>query len=96
MILIVRYTRWAFDNRIRKVDFLRGDEPFKSHLANSEITLNTYTGARTLLGRAALAAHRLRSGLRSDLRAKGPPGRTAAADVSGSPGPGAPSLAGGN
>ncbi len=93
MLLIVRYTRWAFDNGMRKVDFLRGDEPFKSHLANCENRLNTYTGTRTLLGRAALAAHRWSSGLRGE----SPSGRDAAGtDVSGSSMPGAQSLAGGN
>ena len=92
MILMVRYTRWAFDNGLTKVDLLRGDEPFKSHLANREISLDTYTGARTVLGRAALAVHRWRSGLRG----KSPPGRPGGADVSGSAAPGTPSLAGGN
>jgi CelD/BcsL family acetyltransferase involved in cellulose biosynthesis len=92
MILIVRYTRWAFDNGMTKVDLLRGDEPFKSHLANCEISLNTYTGARTVLGRAALAVHRWRSGLRGE----SPPGGAAGANVSGSRAPGTPSLAGGN
>ena len=78
MILMVRYTRWAFDNGLAKVDFLRGDEPFKSHFANCEISLNTYTGARTALGRAVVAAHRWRSGLRGESTS----GRTTGADVS--------------
>lgn len=61
MILIVRYTRWAFDHGVRLVDFLRGDEAFKSRLANREVILNGYLGARTLLGRAAIAANEWRS-----------------------------------
>ena len=44
-ILIVQYTKWAFDNGLRKVDFLRGDEPFKSRLMNVEKNLNSYFGA---------------------------------------------------
>jgi CelD/BcsL family acetyltransferase involved in cellulose biosynthesis len=64
MILIVRYTRWAFDHGVRIVDFLRGDEAFKSRLANCEVILHSYLGARTLLGRAAIAVNEwhLRSG----------------------------------
>jgi CelD/BcsL family acetyltransferase involved in cellulose biosynthesis len=61
MVLIMQYTRWAFDRGLRKVDFLRGDEPFKLRLANVEISLNSYLGARTGIGRAALAAHRWRA-----------------------------------
>ena len=61
MILIVHYTRWAFDHGLRRVDFLRGDEQFKSRLANTEIGLNRYVGARTAIGKAALAAYRWRS-----------------------------------
>jgi CelD/BcsL family acetyltransferase involved in cellulose biosynthesis len=64
MILIVNYTRWAFDHGLGRVDFLRGDEQFKSRLANTEIGLNRYVGARTAIGKAVLAAHRWRSRLR--------------------------------
>ncbi len=66
MILIVQYTRWAFDNGLRTVDFLRGDEPFKMRLGNAEMYLNGYLGARTEIGRLALAAHRWRSRLHGD------------------------------
>jgi CelD/BcsL family acetyltransferase involved in cellulose biosynthesis len=58
---MVHYTRWAFDHAMRQVDFLRGDEPFKSHFANCQVTLTTYRGARTVLGKSLLAAHRWRS-----------------------------------
>ncbi len=56
-ILIVRYTRWAFDNGLKQVDFLRGDEAFKSRLANAEISLASYVGVRTAIGKTALVAH---------------------------------------
>jgi CelD/BcsL family acetyltransferase involved in cellulose biosynthesis len=59
-ILIVRYTRWAFDHGLRIVDFLRGDESFKSRLANCEVILHSYGGARTLFGRAAIAVNQRR------------------------------------
>ncbi len=64
-ILIVEYTKWAFDRGIRVVDFLRGDEPFKFRLANAETQLDGYLGSRTLLGRAAIAARDLRNRLRT-------------------------------
>ena len=92
MILMIRYTRWAFDNGMPKVDFLRGDEAFKAHFANSEIGLSTYTGARTVFGRVVLAAHRWRAGLRGEH----PPGHTPSSEMSGAPVPGAASLAGGH
>jgi CelD/BcsL family acetyltransferase involved in cellulose biosynthesis len=61
MILIVSYTRWAFDQGLRIVDFLRGDEAFKVRLANCEVSLQSYLGARTLLGHAAIASQEWRS-----------------------------------
>jgi CelD/BcsL family acetyltransferase involved in cellulose biosynthesis len=64
-ILIVDYTKWAFDRGLEVVDFLRGEEPFKYRLANAETPLDGYLGSRTLLGRAAIAARDLRDRLRS-------------------------------
>jgi CelD/BcsL family acetyltransferase involved in cellulose biosynthesis len=90
-ILIVRYTRWAFDNGLRQVDLLRGDEPFKARLANTEISLGSYVGGRTAIGRATLAAHRWRSRLRGE----GSAVRTLPA-ASGSAASGSPHLAGGD
>ena len=60
-ILIVEYTRWAFDRGMMLVDFLRGDEPFKERLARSCIMLDGYNGGRTWLGHAALALRARRS-----------------------------------
>jgi CelD/BcsL family acetyltransferase involved in cellulose biosynthesis len=90
-VLIVRYTRWAFDNGLRKVDFLRGDEPFKLRLMNVEMDLNSYFGARTGIGRAALAAYHWRARLRN----AGLRGRSEA-EVSGSPAPGVAHLSSGD
>jgi CelD/BcsL family acetyltransferase involved in cellulose biosynthesis len=67
MILIVRYTKWAFDHGVRMVDFLRGDELFKERLANSEIVLHSYAGARTLFGHAAIAINKWRARSRNHI-----------------------------
>ena len=64
-ILIVDYTKWAFDRGFRSVDFLRGEEPFKFRLANAETVLDGYLGSRTALGRMALAAHDVRARFRA-------------------------------
>lgn len=56
-ILIIEYTKWAFDRGLAYVDFLRGDEPFKFRLGNTSVRLNEYAGAQTLLGRVALQQH---------------------------------------
>jgi CelD/BcsL family acetyltransferase involved in cellulose biosynthesis len=90
-LLMVHYTRWAFDRGMRKVDFLRGDEPFKSHFANCEVGLTTYTGARTMLGKSLLAAHRWRSRVRDGTR----PVRPAVPEALGSPTADVSGLAGG-
>ena len=90
-ILIVHYTRWAFDNGLRQVDFLRGDETFKSRLANIEISLGSYVGGRTAIGRAALVAHRWRSRFRGESSVA----RTLPA-ATGSAASGSPHLAGGD
>lgn len=55
-IVIVEYLLWAFDHGIPEVDFLCGDEPYKFKFANARTELASYVGARTLFGRAALAA----------------------------------------
>jgi CelD/BcsL family acetyltransferase involved in cellulose biosynthesis len=64
-ILIVDYTRWAFDGGLQVVDFLRGEEAFKFRLANAETQLNGYLGGRTLLGHGAIAVRDLRNRLRT-------------------------------
>ena len=57
-ILILEYARWAFDRKLKAVDFLRGEEAFKFRLANAETLLSTVTGARTLVGKIAVVGHR--------------------------------------
>lgn len=62
-ILIIEYTKWAFDHGLDYVDFLRGDEPFKFRLGNTSVRLNDYAGAQTLLGHIALTLHGRKSWL---------------------------------
>jgi CelD/BcsL family acetyltransferase involved in cellulose biosynthesis len=57
-ILIVDYARWAFDNNLSHVDFLRGEEAFKFRMANAETLLSSFSGARTLVGQMAVSGHR--------------------------------------
>ena len=57
-ILIVDYARWSFDQELRYVDFLRGEEPFKFRMSNAETELSNFSGARTLMGHVAVSGHR--------------------------------------
>ena len=57
-ILIVDYAQWSFDQGLTHVDLLRGDEAFKFRMANAETLLNSFEGARTLVGNMALLGHR--------------------------------------
>ncbi|MEA2744942.1 MAG: hypothetical protein QOG25_3313 [Acetobacteraceae bacterium] len=57
-ILIVEYARWSFDRGLSQVDFLRGEEAFKSRMANAETLLVSFSGARTLIGQVAMSGHR--------------------------------------
>ena len=66
-ILIVDYTKWAFDQGLGYVDLLRGDEPFKYRFANAETRLNDYSGAQTLYGRLMLGQHGWYSRMRASL-----------------------------
>jgi CelD/BcsL family acetyltransferase involved in cellulose biosynthesis len=57
-ILIVEYSRWSFDHALKHVDFLRGEEGFKFRMANADTQINSFSGARTLLGQLAVSGHR--------------------------------------
>jgi CelD/BcsL family acetyltransferase involved in cellulose biosynthesis len=71
-ILIVEYTKWAFDHGLRQVDFLRGDESFKFRLGNAETLLDGFVGPRSLIGHAAVAAQEWRLRLRRTREAPSP------------------------
>jgi CelD/BcsL family acetyltransferase involved in cellulose biosynthesis len=72
-ILIVEYTKWAFDRGIDVVDLMRGEEEFKSRMTNATTLLEGFIGARTLLGRSALWAWNWRNRMqeRTDSRHAG-------------------------
>ncbi len=53
-ILMVEYSKWAFDRGLRHMDFLRGDETFKFRLGNAETVLDGFSGARSVVGHSAL------------------------------------------
>ncbi len=59
-LLIVDYIQWSFAQGLRIVDFLCGGERFKFRFASTTVTLDSLVGARTVLGRAALFANKLR------------------------------------
>ncbi len=56
MVLMMDYIQWSFDRGLSMVDFMCGGEDFKRRFATESVTLESMTGARTLLGRAAVAA----------------------------------------
>jgi CelD/BcsL family acetyltransferase involved in cellulose biosynthesis len=59
-LLIVDYIQWSFAQGLRMVDFLCGGERFKFRFASTTVALESLVGARTLLGRAALFANKVR------------------------------------
>ncbi len=54
-LVMVEYLMWAFDKGIAEVDFLCGEEEYKFKFANKQVDLVSYVGAKTLMGRLALA-----------------------------------------
>lgn len=54
-LVMVEYLMWAFDRQIPEVDFLCGEEEYKFKFANKQLDLASFTGARTLVGKLALA-----------------------------------------
>lgn len=71
MMVMIEYTRWAFDRGMKEVDFLRGDEPFKFRIANAELGLSRFKHGHTLLGRMAAGVDRWHSSLRGASRRPG-------------------------
>ncbi|MFC0242458.1 GNAT family N-acetyltransferase [Rhodopseudomonas telluris] len=57
-ILLFDYIRWAVDHGATSIDFLCGDEDYKYRFANQQVTLASFVGGRTLLGKAALQSDR--------------------------------------
>jgi len=55
---------WAIDNGYDWFDFMRGDHPYKTALANEARRLNDYMFARGLFGTMASHVHELRQRVR--------------------------------
>ena len=55
-LVMVEYLTWAFDHGMAEVDFLCGEEQYKYKFATAQTDLASYVGARTWIGRIALAA----------------------------------------
>ncbi|RJF73947.1 GNAT family N-acetyltransferase [Rhodopseudomonas palustris] len=58
-ILLFDYIKWAVDHGATTIDFLCGDEDYKYRFANEQVTLPSFVGGRTLLGKAALQSDRV-------------------------------------
>ncbi|MGX7741691.1 GNAT family N-acetyltransferase [Rhodopseudomonas parapalustris] len=57
-ILLFDYIRWSIDHGATSIDFLCGDEDYKYRFANQQVTLASFVGGRTLLGKVALQSDR--------------------------------------
>lgn len=57
--LMTFYTRWAFDRKLKLIDYLRGEETYKFEFATDIVNLATYIGSRTWLGRGFSAAYKI-------------------------------------
>ena len=59
IMLMTHYIRWALDNGITEIDFLRGEEIYKFEFANTVVTLDVFLAGRTIVGGSIVAAYRL-------------------------------------
>ncbi|WP_051988230.1 GNAT family N-acetyltransferase [Bosea sp. UNC402CLCol] len=80
MVLMMDYIQWSIDQGLEMVDFMCGGEDFKRRFATESATLESVTGARTVVGRLAMladsAGHAIRN-WRSRPAAAGAPGDSA-------------------
>lgn len=65
MVLMMDYIQWSIDQGLEMVDFMCGGEDFKRRFATESETLDSVTGARTLMGRLAVLADNAGHALRS-------------------------------
>jgi CelD/BcsL family acetyltransferase involved in cellulose biosynthesis len=72
IMLMTHYIKWAFDNGITEVDFLRGEEVYKFEFANTFVTLDGFLASRTVIGALVLAAHGLWNAARRSAKAPKP------------------------
>lgn len=64
MVLMMDYIMWSIDRGLHTVDFLCGDEGFKSRFGTQNLTLTSMMGARTPQGAAAQLVDRTGHALR--------------------------------
>ncbi|MBE7243510.1 MAG: GNAT family N-acetyltransferase [Actinomycetospora chiangmaiensis] len=80
MVLMMDYIMWSIDRGLHTVDFLCGDEGFKSRFGTEALTLASMTGARTPQGSAAQLVDRAHHAWRQRFgKPEGTAGVTAAA-----------------
>lgn len=65
MVLMMDYIQWSIDQGLEMVDFMCGGEDFKRRFATESETLDSVTGARTLMGRLAVLADNAGHALRN-------------------------------
>lgn len=58
ILQIIDYIQWSIDHGLTMVDFMCGGEDYKRRFATESETLESVTGARTLVGRLAMLADR--------------------------------------
>jgi CelD/BcsL family acetyltransferase involved in cellulose biosynthesis len=78
MVLMMDYIMWSFDRGLHTVDFLCGDEGFKSRFGTQALTLASMMGARTPQGAAAELVDRTGHALRRRFGKAGAPAEAAA------------------
>ena len=61
IVLMTEYTKWAFDQGIKTVDYLRGEEPYKFTFANESVHMASLIAAKTLRGSLGLMVYRLKN-----------------------------------
>lgn len=68
VILMLDYITSSFDNGIKEIDFLCGNEEYKQKLASTKVELHSFMSTRTPIGVAAVAFDKCASFLRVALR----------------------------
>lgn len=68
IILMTEYTKWAFDNDIRVIDYLRGEEAYKFKFATTAVETSSFLAAKTLPGKLALTVYRMKNGHQTPVR----------------------------
>ena len=54
-IMMIETIKWAIDQKLRELDFMRGDESYKQRFASGTRALSGFVVGRTRLGKLAVA-----------------------------------------